>query len=162
MAPPKAPKMPMTARSRKLKEKRSCFAPSIYVLARTRTVRNRRFRDRQNRSDFIGRPDIEKHSFGDFAHHFARRQVHNKQRLLSLNLLWIVALLSDAGQYRSLVIAKIDGHPDEFVRFGHIFDKYDRPNANVELREVVEADHRLHGSWSHAGIKPQTLKDAKP
>jgi homoserine dehydrogenase len=89
----------------------SCGPCASETLAGASSVGNKPLRDRQRRSHPVGVADIEQHSFRNFAGHFPRFQVENKQGLTALHFTGIGALFPDSSQNGARVISEIHGQP---------------------------------------------------
>jgi hypothetical protein len=129
------------------------------MLSGAGAIRYGRLGHGEDRPHTIGIADIKQHSFGNNASHFTRLQIDDEQCLFALDLAGIGALLLEAGNDGSRMIAEIDGKRDQFVGAGNICDGLDGADADVELIQNVESDGRFDGSGSHSNSRTGLGRD---
>src|ERR1051326_356142 len=135
----------------------STSAPSSPVSSCTRSVRHGRLRHGKHRHDAIRVAETEEHSLGPLPCHLARLQVHDEQRLLADEHREIGTLVLHARQNRPNVIAEIDAKLHELARVRNVLDGDDRPDAKVDLLQVVVRDRRLQIDTSSGAVRSPPL-----
>ena len=98
----------------------------------------------------VGESEIEQHALRHDAAHFPRLQIDYEQRLPSVDLLRLGALLLHAGENDALVIAEADAELQQLVGVRHIVHGQNRAHADVELVQHCRRDVRFNGSGNHS------------
>src|SRR5664279_2038381 len=100
--------------------------------AGARTVRHWGFRYCEDRPHPVGISNVEKHPFRDDAAHGAMSQVHDEQRLLAYDLLWILSLQLQAGDDGAGVIAEVDPKLHQLCRAIDVRHRFDGAYAHID------------------------------
>jgi len=95
--------------------------------------------------EYLGIADIEVHAFINHTPHFARFEIDDEQRLVSLNFARARTLLLESGDNGTPMIAEVDAQRDKLMETGQVGDRFDGADADVVLAEDVERDCRLDG-----------------
>src|SRR3954470_6913941 len=117
---------------------------------RSTAVRDGAFRLRQHRRNAIRVTDVEQHAFRHDASHLPRGEVDYEERLPSDQDVHIRTLFFQASKDRAIVIAEADHELHEFLGVRDVDDVTNRPDPDIQFREVIDRYGRLDRCRGHS------------
>ena len=97
-----------------------------------------RFGYREYRSNSIRVANVKEHALGNHSCHFSWRKIHDKQRLLALDLTRMGTLPFHSSKNRALVVAEVDFERDQLFRIDNFRYRENCADPQVNLGEKFE------------------------
>jgi len=117
------------------------------------------FRCGEDGRDAVGEADVEQHSFGNFAGHFAGFEIDDEELLLAFDFARVGALFFHSDEDGAGMVAEIDGELEELFGLEVVFDAFDGADADVERIERGEGDGWFDCGGRESGheLSPETF-----